>query len=161
MLGDSRTSPVEIRAVVEGNLHEAESEHALVGSLDDPSLQNSGGVAGGSSSDIVTAAGDTTLGSPFYISEEQFDVVAPAGLLGLILETSIEDGRPMVYSIKPSSSLAHILKVGDRLIAVDGIDVSRIRASDVSRMIAEKKDRERQLVFCRLVKGNVIPNKRY
>lgn len=131
------------------------------GSLDDPSLQNSGGVAGGSSSDIVTAAGDTTLGSPFYISEEQFDVVAPAGLLGLILETSIEDGRPMVYSIKPSSSLAHILKVGDRLIAVDGIDVSRIRASDVSRMIAEKKDRERQLVFCRLVKGNVIPNKRY
>ena len=131
------------------------------GSLDDPSLQNSGGVAGSSTSDIVTAAGDTTMGSPFYVSEEQFDVVAPAGLLGLILETSIEDGRPMVYSIKPSSSLAHILKVGDRLIAVDGTDVSRIRASDVSRMIAEKKDKTRQLVFTRLVKGNVIPNKRY
>jgi hypothetical protein len=135
------------------------------GSLDDPSLQNNGGMAaaggGGSMSDIVTAAGDTTAESPFYVSEEQFDVVAPAGLLGLILETSIEDGRPMVYSIKPSSSLAHILKVGDRLLAVDGCDVSRIRASDVSRMIAEKKDRSRQLVFCRLVKGNVIPNKRY
>jgi hypothetical protein len=131
------------------------------GSLDDPSLQNSGGVAGGSNSDIVTAAGDTTIGSPFYVSEEQFDVIAPSGLLGLILETSIEDGRPMVYSIKPSSSLAHILKVGDRLLALDGLDVSRIRASDVSRMIAEKKDKSRQLVFSRLVKGNIIPNKRY
>ena len=131
------------------------------GSLDDPSLQNSGGVAGSSNSDIQTAAGDTTIGSPFYVSEEQFDVVAPVGLLGLILETSLEDGRPMVFSIKPSSSLAHVLKVGDRLIAVDGTDVSNIRASDVSRMIAEKKDRTRQLVFSRLVKGNLIPNKRY
>jgi C-terminal processing protease CtpA/Prc len=129
--------------------------------LDDPSLQNGGGVAGSSNSDIQTAAGDTTIGSPCYMSEEQFDVIAPEGLLGLILETSIDDGRPMVFSIKPSSPLAHILKVGDRLIALDGIDVSKLRASDASRMIAEKKDRTRQLVFSRLVKANVIPNKRY
>jgi hypothetical protein len=117
------------------------------GSLDDPSLQN-----GGSTSDIVTAVGSGTNGSPFDRSVHQFDVVAPSGFLGLILETNVDDGRPMVFSIKPSSPLAHVVKSGDRLIAVDGTDVSKIRASDVSRLIAEKKDKARVLVFSRPTK---------
>lgn len=108
-----------------------------VATLDDPSL----------TSDIITTT-DDHYGSPFG-GDEQFDVVAPAGLLGLILESNPEDGRPTVNIIKPTSVLANVVHIGDRVVSVDGQNVSTMRASDVSRLIASKKDNARVLVFVR------------
>ena len=86
--------------------------------------------------------------------EEQFEVIAPAGLLGLILETNEKDGRPTVNNVKPTSVLAHVVKIGDYLLSVDEKDVTAMRANDVSKLIASKKREEsRVLVFSRPRKG--------
>jgi len=80
--------------------------------------------------------------NPFDPQEEEFEVVAPAGLLGLIIESNLEDGRPTVHNVKPNSVLAHVVQIGDRLLAVDGQDVTQMRAHDVSQLIATKRDQE-------------------
>lgn len=87
-------------------------------------------------------------------SEETFEVVAPAGMLGLILETDVVDNRPVVNNIRPTSVLAHVVKIGDHLITVDGEHVARQKASDVSALIASKKNEQaRVLVFARSIRA--------
>ena len=82
--------------------------------------------------------------------EEEFEVVAPAGLLGLILESNIDDGRPTVHNVKPNSVLFNVVRVGDRLLCVDNVDVTKMRANDVSQLIASKRDQKgRILSFAR------------
>jgi hypothetical protein len=118
----------------------------LAGLLDDPSLS--------SRSHIISLPRDDDVLGELYASEETFEVLAPPGLLGLVLQSSLEDGRPAVHSIKPRSVLADVVRVGDRLVSVDGEDVTIMRASDVSQLIAEKKNHEvRRLVFSRPVGG--------
>jgi hypothetical protein len=100
---------------------------------------------------MTVTTDDDTIGNQ-YSAEEQFEVVAPPGVLGLILETTI-DGVPVVNNIKPGSVLADEVQVGDRLMSVDGKDVTVMLASNVSRMIAQKKDQpERRFIFSRPLK---------
>jgi hypothetical protein len=103
--------------------------------------------------DIVTTGGDTGS-SPQFESDELFDVVVPPGVLGLILESNDEDVEPTVYNIKPNSVLASIVKVGDRLRAVDGQCVATMKAYEASRIIALQQDQFRTLVFARRSKRN-------
>ena len=74
---------------------------------------------------------DTTL-----VNEFQVDV--PAGKVGLVLETSYA-GDPVVHEVKASSPMAGQVQVGDRLLSVDGQDVSNVMATTVSRIIASKQ----------------------
>jgi hypothetical protein len=118
----------------------------IAGLLDDPSLS--------SRSHIISLPRDDDAFRELYASEETFEVLAPPGLLGLVLQSSVEDGRPAVHSIKPRSVLADVVRVGDRLVSVDDEDVTIMRASDVSQLIAEKKNHEvRRLVFSRPAGG--------
>jgi len=79
----------------------------------------------------------------------RYTVEAPPGLLGMVLESSA-DGTPSVYGIRNSSPLASDVEVGDRLMTVDGLDVSEMDATAVSRLIASKKENKyRQLTFVR------------
>lgn len=96
----------------------------------------------------LVATDDGTLDAQ-YALEEQIQVIAPAGVLGLVLESN-EDGVPIVNSIKNTSVLIDQVRVGDRLILVDNIDVTVMLASDVSKLIASKKHKpERRLMFAR------------
>lgn len=100
--------------------------------------------------DIVsTFSGD--IQSSIFTPEVEVKIVAPPGVLGLILETSTSDGRPMVNSIKPSSCLTDLVMVGDRLISVDEENVSGMTASSVSRLIASRLDKTRVLLFKRRI----------
>jgi hypothetical protein len=102
-----------------------------------------------SNSNIEVAKDDATLENQ-YETGDQFDVEAPSGMLGLVLESSNEDGMPVVHAIKDTSPLIDEVRVGDRLVSVDGEDVAYMLASDVSRMIAMKRDEPiRRLVFSR------------
>jgi hypothetical protein len=107
-------------------------------------------------SNTLVPADDDTFENQFdnqYGVDEQFEVLAPAGVLGLILETN-EDGVPTINNIKPASVLADQVEIGDRLLSVDGIDVSIMLASDVSRLIAFKKEAPvRKFIFARPMKG--------
>ena len=99
---------------------------------------------------LLFAQDDHTLEDSFFAGG-QFEVDAPPGLLGLILET-LQDGVPIVHAIKPSSSLVSEVKVGDRLWSVDGENVTFMFASDVSRLIASKQNNQvRRFVFTRML----------
>lgn len=113
----------------------------------DPSTV-SGSRSGESMSQLLVD--DETLDAQ-YETQERIEVEAPAGVLGLVLETTV-DGIPVVNAIKPNSVLASSVRIGDRLISVDGHDVSVMLASDVSKLIASKKDQDvRKFVFNRPV----------
>jgi len=106
----------------------------------------------GSDPSSFLAKDDITLEAEYHNEPQiRFEVEAPAGLLGLVLETS-EDGVPVVHAIKESSCLAGEVQVGDRLVCVDDEDVTSLLASSVSRLIASKKENPvRTFVFTRPV----------
>jgi len=135
---DYQKAYLDMNSLVSGSLSEGQTPTpSAPPSLDDPSLK----------SNAFTVDDDTFSK---YDSEEQFEVVAPPGLLGLILQSNAEDGRPTVNNVKPTSMLADVVKLGDHLISVDGEDVTLMRASDVSHLISQKKDQDmRLLVFSR------------
>jgi len=106
----------------------------------------------GSDPSSFLAKDDITLEAEYQNEPHmRFEVEAPAGLLGLVLETS-EDGVPVVHAIKESSCLAGQVQVGDRLVCVDDEDVTSLLASSVSRLISSKKDNPvRKFAFTRPV----------
>ena len=76
-----------------------------------------------------------------------FEVEAPAGTLGLVLDTDKEG--LVVYIVKGTSPLFGQVQVGDRLIRVDGQDVSRMWTAEVSHLIASRKNETRTFLFAR------------
>jgi len=76
------------------------------------------------------------------------DVVVPPGKLGMVIDTP-NGGVPVVHAIKSESVLADRVHVGDRLISVDGEDVTGMTAVQVSKLISLKSDQQRLLVFVR------------
>lgn len=72
--------------------------------------------------------------------EELFEIYAPAGKLGVILDTPGGEGPPVVHEIRPNSVLEDELKVGDRVIAIDDEDVRKMSANKVSKLISRKMD---------------------
>lgn len=109
----------------------------------------------GTATDIVTlasnivVAGEEETDEEPYTFEQTFEIRAPHGRLGLILETA-RDGVPVVNSISSGSPLRGQVEVGDKLLAVDELDVTVLTAGEVSKLIAAKSSqRERCLVFAR------------
>jgi C-terminal processing protease CtpA/Prc len=71
------------------------------------------------------------------VREEVIHVFAPAGKLGVVIDTP-DDGAPVVHAIKDSSVIADKLQVGDKLVAVDDEDVRMMTAIKVSKLISRK-----------------------
>lgn len=84
-----------------------------------------------------------------YGEEEQIVVIAPAGKLGMVIDTP-SGGIPVVHAIKESSVLFNQIRIGDRLISVDDQDTSTLSAIRVSQMIsARASNPQRVMVFLR------------
>jgi C-terminal processing protease CtpA/Prc len=84
-----------------------------------------------------------------YLSEEKFEVDAPSGTLGLVLEAN-DEGIPQVNGIRDNSVLVQHVRLGDCLLALDGQDVTGMLTSNVSQLIASKQDQAtRKLTFLR------------
>ena len=94
-------------------------------------------------------ADDASFEEQFLHSEERFDVVAPPGKLGMVIDTP-NGGNPIVHVIKDTSVLADQVRVGDRLLSVDGEDCTVMTAMQVSKLISLKSEKPaRVLVFSR------------
>ena len=79
----------------------------------------------------------------------KFQVAAPPGDLGLVLGTS-EEGMTIVEEITRFSPLTGQVRVGDRLLALDGRDITMMIAATVSRLIISKEyNRVRQFMLAR------------
>lgn len=83
---------------------------------------------------------------------EVLDIIAPSGKLGLIIDTP-NDGPPVIFAIKESSVLGEKVRVDDRLIALDDVDVTSMTAIELSKLISSRNTKpERKLTILRKVK---------
>jgi hypothetical protein len=94
----------------------------------------------------MTCDGD--LDTQVFLEDDTntFEVEVPPGLLGLVLVDS-DKGVPVVHLVKDSSPLTGKVQPGDRLVGVDGKDVTLMWATDVSCLVAKKKNQTRRLLF--------------
>lgn len=94
---------------------------------------------------------DASFEEQYTEPQEQvpFEITAPAGKLGMVIDTP-NGGFPIVHAIKETSILADRVRVGDRLVSVDGQDCTTMTAVQVSKLISLKSEQEsRVLVFVR------------
>lgn len=92
---------------------------------------------------------DDSFEEQFARQDECFEVKAPAGKLGIIIDLS-DNGEPIVRAIRGDSVLADKVKIGDRLLSVDGEGCADMSAEHVSKLIAVKSNQEcRKIIFVR------------
>ena len=100
-------------------------------------------------------------GGSSQLPEATFVIDAPKGKLGVVIDTpmlmsSSSPGKtmPIVHAVKDSSPIADRIQVGDKLIAVDGEDVTSLNAIQVSKLLARKSGEEvRRLTVVRMMRG--------
>ena len=86
--------------------------------------------------------------------EEFLEIHAPAGKLGLVIITPTDSDTPVVHAIKDTCPIRSAIYVGDKLVAVDDVDVREMSATEVSRVISERSGQERRkLVLVRTSGG--------
>jgi len=91
---------------------------------------------------------DNSFERQYTEPEEQIRIIVPPGKLGVVIDTP--DGIPMVHALKDTSILATKIRVGDKLVSVDGEDITAMQALHVSKMISERSQNPtRVLVFVR------------
>ena len=83
-----------------------------------------------------------------YHKEKLFDVYAPPGPLGIIIDTTPEG--PMIHSLKPSSQLLGLVNPGDLIVGLDGVDTRNMTAATFTRLMAKRSQGERKIT---LLKG--------
>lgn len=94
---------------------------------------------------------DASFEKQYCDQEQNIEVHAPAGKLGVVIDTPV-GGSPIVHAIKDSSVLAGKVRVGDRLLSVDDIDVTPFSSVEVSRLISSRAHQpSRVLLFLRQV----------
>lgn len=94
---------------------------------------------------------DASFEEQYSEPDEQvpFEITVPAGKLGMVIDTP-NGGFPIVHAIKDTSILSEKVRVGDRLVSVDGQDCTTMTAVQVSKLISLKSDQDsRILVFVR------------
>ena len=74
-------------------------------------------------------------------------VKAPPGKLGIILANRTDSRGTVVSGVRTSSVLAEQVSPGDRIIAIDGEDVSQMNVKQITTIMASKSEFERVLVL--------------
>eukprot|EP00934_Nitzschia_sp_Nitz4_P004536 Nitzschia sp. Nitz4//scaffold15_size197535//39930//45803//NITZ4_001562-RA/size197535-processed-gene-0.9-mRNA-1//1//CDS//3329537667//4526//frame0 len=72
-------------------------------------------------------------------------VLAPPGKLGIILANKADSKGTVVSGVRSSSVLVEKISPGDRIIAIDGEDVSRMTVSEITTIMSRKADYDRTL----------------
>jgi len=72
-------------------------------------------------------------------------VIAPAGKLGIILANKTDAKGTVVSGVRTTSVLADRVSPGDRILAIDDEDVSKMTVSEITAIMARKSDFERAL----------------
>lgn len=86
--------------------------------------------------------------------ESKFDIIAPPGKLGVIIDSRPGVGSAYVSDIKADSPIRGDLRLGDKLVAIDDEDVTRRKAVDISMMLARKsRQSERKITVMRSNNG--------
>jgi len=86
----------------------------------------------------TTPATSTSGGAGFDINTpgEIFEIIAPPGKLGIVVDSPPEGGCAFVSDIKQECPIKTRIKLGDKLIKVDDEDVSTLKAVHVSSKLS-------------------------
>lgn len=91
---------------------------------------------------------------PSSNKEVMVELYAPAGILGLVIDAPASSTSPVVHAIKETCPIKTQVYVGDKLVAVDEVDVRGMSAVEVSRLISRKSGQEmRKLTIIRTARG--------
>jgi len=82
------------------------------------------------------------------------NIVAPPGKLGIILANKFDTKGTVISGVRSSSVLADQIFPGDRIVAIDGEDVSRMTVSEITTIMARKNEFERVLAVLTTPKGS-------
>jgi len=73
-------------------------------------------------------------------------VFAPPGKLGIVVDST--NGGPTVHSVRQTSPLLGIISEGDKLISIDDIDITKMSAGGVTKLMSSKaQQNERKISF--------------
>jgi C-terminal processing protease CtpA/Prc len=78
--------------------------------------------------------------------------IGPPGKIGSILANKVDSKGTVVSGVCTSSVLEEKISPGDRIIAIDGDDVSLMTVSEITMSMARKNDFERQLTIMTVTK---------
>jgi hypothetical protein len=87
-----------------------------------------------------------------FKTDKLFDVYAPPGPLGVIIDTSKEG--PLIHSLRKDSQLKDLVNPGDLVVALDGEDTRHMTAAKLTRKMASKSGETRKIT---LLKGLAPP----
>lgn len=140
---------------VANDLLRLEMQLAMVGSQDngdhaaEPAGTRGGSVSGSignaSRASRASRASNRRASSSSYTKRSRITVVAPPGKLGIILANKADSKGTVVSGVRTSSVLSEKISPGDRIVAIDGEDVSRMTVSEITTIMARKSDFERIL----------------
>lgn len=92
--------------------------------------------------------------TPSSMKEEILELYAPAGILGLVIDAPSSSNSPLVHAVKDTCPIKDQVCVGDKLVAVDDVDVRKMSAIEVSRLISRKSGQtKRKLTIIRTARG--------
>mmetsp|Transcript_10657 Transcript_10657/g.17645 ORF Transcript_10657/g.17645 Transcript_10657/m.17645 type:complete len:847 (-) Transcript_10657:165-2705(-) len=135
---------LEMQLAMVGSQENGEEGAAAVGGR--TAGGSAGGSVGGSSRASRTSRkSSATTRSSAITKRSKVSVIAPPGKLGIILANKADSKGTVVSGVRTSSVLAEKISPGDRIIAIDGEDVSRMTVSEITTIMARKSEFERTL----------------
>ena len=154
---------------VANDLLRLEMQLAMVGSKDkrDDSVQPR---TGSSSASLGVASRGTTTrsygrksnsrgslspetNSSSIVRRSKTSIIAPPGKLGIILANKADSKGTVVSGVRTSSVLVDRISPGDRIVAIDGEDVSRMTVSEITTIMSRKAEYERRLTVLTIPKA--------
>ena len=159
---------------VANDLLRLEMQLAMVGNNKDANGLPTAGVSSGTSlggtsrtsgrsgrkSSSATSRKTSTTSS--VVRRSKTTIVAPPGKLGIILANKADSKGTVVSGVRTSSVLVDRISPGDRIIAIDGEDVSRMTVSEITTIMSRKAEYERRLTVLTAsgLKTTTSPEKR-
>ncbi|OEU14771.1 hypothetical protein FRACYDRAFT_241326 [Fragilariopsis cylindrus CCMP1102] len=156
---------------VANDLLRLEMQLAMVGSKDKEGVQPR---AGSSSASLGGASRGTTrsssrkassrgtsssvTSSSSIVRRSKTTIVAPPGKLGIILANKADSKGTVVSGVRTSSVLVDRISPGDRIVAIDGEDVSRMTVSEITTIMSRKAEYERRLTVLTIPKSGISSN---
>lgn len=95
----------------------------------------------------VAATGTTPSSSrrPVTARRSRITVHAPPGKLGIILANKVDSRGTVVSGVRTTSVLAETISPGDRIVAIDGEDVSLMTVSEITTIMTRNAEFDRTL----------------
>jgi len=133
---------------VANDLLRLEMQLAMVGSQDNNAA--AAAAAAGSSASVASRASRKSRSSASrrtvaIARRNKVTIQAPPGKLGIILANKADSKGTVVSGVRSSSVLSEKISPGDRIVAIDGEDVSLMTVSEITTIMARKSDFERTL----------------